>query len=307
MTNNDGSTSGSVLTAEQELGRARLVGGLQERTIERSVPELLPYLKPGMNVLDVGCGPGTLTMEVAKIVAPGRVVGTDLVEHRVGQAIQQAKDSNIDNVTFQVGDAHTLDFPDNSFDLVFSNTVFHFFIDPAQTLKEQKRVAKKDALVIAAGIRDWGFAPRYPECPNTEAIWDAYIQYFESVRERHMAGNKVGLPENWALPEFRYIDLQTGRKCSESFTEAGLSDLTMQLKVERWLHPDIDRMEPHGMDIVPQVGDIDNMWLDLQQDVLDSGLLNEEMLNKARLELAEWYNNPHAFFYYALLFVAGKA
>lgn len=306
MTTNDGTSSDDALTPDRELGRARLVGGLQERTLERSVPELLPYLESGMSVLDIGCGPGTLTMEVANIVTPGQVVGTDLVEHRLKGAIRDAEQAKIENVSFTVGDAHTLDFPDNTFDLVFSNTVFHFFIDPVQTLKEQKRVAKKGGLVIASGIRDWGFSPRYPECPSVDAVWDAYVSYYGGVRERHMAGRKVGLPEEWALPEFRYIDLETGRKCSRWFTDAGLTDLDMQVKVERWLHRDVEKMEPHGMDLVPQVGDIDNMWLDTQQEIIDAGLLDEGMLERARNELNEWYANPHAFYYYGLLFVAGR-
>jgi len=307
MTSNGGNTSGNDLTAIRELGRERLVGGLQERTLEKSAAELLPYLRTDMSVLDVGCGPGTLTMEVADIVAPGHVVGTDLVAHRLETAARDAEEANIENVSFTVSDAHTLDFPDNSFDVVFSNTVFHFFIDPVEALKEQRRVAKDGGWVLASGVRDWGFSPRYPECPNVDAVWEAYVRHNEDIRERHMTGQKVGLPEDWALPEFRYIDLHAGRRCSEWFTEAGLTDLTMELKIERWLHRDIDKMEPHGLDIVPQIGDIDNMWLDSQAQIIDAGPLDEGMLNRARQELVEWYENPHAFYYYALLFVAGRA
>ena len=298
---------GNNLTPQRESGRVRLVSGLQERTLEKSAPELLPYLQPGMSVLDVGCGPSTLTMEVARAVAPGKVVGTDLVEHRLNTAARDAAEANIENVGFTIGDAHTLEFPDNSFDLVFSNTVFHFFIDPVAALKEQKRVVKDGGWVIASGVRDWGFSPRYPECPSVDAVWDAYVRYYSAIREHHMSGRKVGLPEEWALPEFRYIDLETGRRCSEWFTEAGLTDLTMEMKIERWLHRDSDKMEPHGLDIVPQIGDIDNMWLDTQDEMINAGLLDEEMLDRARQELREWYANPHAFYYYALLFVAGRA
>jgi SAM-dependent methyltransferase len=307
MTSEESPISDNALTAERELGRTRLVSGLQGRTLERSAPELRSYLKPGMSVLDIGCGPGTLTMEVANIVAPGLVVGADLVENRLNKAVHDARKANIENVSFKVGDAQTIDSPDNTFDLVFSNTVMHFFIDPVGALSEQKRVAKNGGWVIASGIRDWGFSPRYPECPNVDAVWDAHVQHNEAKRQRHMAGQKVGLPEDWALPEFRYIDLQTGRKCSRWFTEAGLTDLRMELKVERWLHRDVEAMEPHGMDIVPQPGDIDNMWLDSQAEIIDAGLLDEGMLERARQELLEWYENPHAFYYTALLMVAGRA
>src|SRR6188472_2086916 len=47
------------------------------RTAENSAAYLLPHLQPGMDLLDVGCGPGTITLDLARLVAPGHVVGVD--------------------------------------------------------------------------------------------------------------------------------------------------------------------------------------------------------------------------------------
>jgi hypothetical protein len=79
------------------------------------------------------------------------------------------------------------------------------------------------------------------------------VRYFEAIRARHMEGQKGGSPDDWALPEFRYIDLDAGRKCARWFTEAGLTDITPELKVENWVHRGVEKMEPRGMDIVPMV------------------------------------------------------
>ena len=57
-------------------------------------------------------------------------------------------------------DAHSLNFADDKYDLVFSNTVLHFLFDPVKALEEQKRVCKKGGFVIAADVRDWDLSPR---------------------------------------------------------------------------------------------------------------------------------------------------
>ncbi len=86
------------------------------------------------------------------------------------------------NITFQVGDSHHLEFPDNTFDVVYSHAVTHFFLDPVAALKEQKRVAKKGGWVIASGVRD--IASRYPACPNWDKVWGAWVLFHESLLKR---------------------------------------------------------------------------------------------------------------------------
>ena len=59
-------------------GNRAFEAGLESRTAAREAAFFLPYLRPGMRVLDVGCGPGTITLGLAGVVAPGRVEGVDL-------------------------------------------------------------------------------------------------------------------------------------------------------------------------------------------------------------------------------------
>jgi SAM-dependent methyltransferase len=83
------------------------------RTAENSAAYLLPHLRAGMDVLDVGCGPGTITTDLARIVAPGRVTGIDRSDEVVGQAAALASGQGLD-VRFRSGDVYALDMADEA-------------------------------------------------------------------------------------------------------------------------------------------------------------------------------------------------
>src|SRR5579885_3773495 len=91
------------------------------RTAENSAAYLLPHLTPGMSLLDVGCGPGNITLDLAARVAPGRVVAIDRVTD-----VFPASDA----VTFQAGDVYELEFPDATFDVVHTHQVLQHLSDP---------------------------------------------------------------------------------------------------------------------------------------------------------------------------------
>ena len=154
-----------------------------ERTLDTEMPELRPYLWAGASVLDVGCGPGTITLDVAEAVQPGTVVGIDIDEPMISKSIELAAESGYTTTTFKVMDTHSLDFPDQTFDLVYSHTAFHSFRDPVVALVEQKRVTKPDGWVIAAGVRDWGLVPRYPPTPIWDRVYEAWVRYEAFIRD----------------------------------------------------------------------------------------------------------------------------
>lgn len=74
---------------------------LQLRTLETCAPFFLPYLRPGLRVLDCGCGPGSLTVELAERVAPGEVVGIDIGAQALAEARGLARARGVDNVRFE--------------------------------------------------------------------------------------------------------------------------------------------------------------------------------------------------------------
>jgi ubiquinone/menaquinone biosynthesis C-methylase UbiE len=116
------------------------------RTVENSAAYLAPHLAPGLDLLDVGCGPGNLTAALARRVAPGRVVGLDRAPDVVAAA---AADFTADNLAFTTGDVYALDYPDASFDIVHAHQVLQHITDPVAALRDLRRVLRPGGLLAA--------------------------------------------------------------------------------------------------------------------------------------------------------------
>jgi SAM-dependent methyltransferase len=125
------------------------------RTAQNSAAYLLPHLRPGLSLLDVGCGPGTITADLAELVAPGRVVGLDREEAPLGQARAEAERRGLTTTSYVVGDVYALDFPDGTFDVVHAHQVLQHLTDPAAALREMARVTRPGGLVA---VRDADYA-----------------------------------------------------------------------------------------------------------------------------------------------------
>lgn len=133
------------------------------RTVDNSAAYLAGHLRPGMSVLDVGCGPGTITAGLAERVAPGRVVAADAAETVLDEA--RANTAGLDNVEFAVADVHALDFPDGTFDVVHAHQVLQHVADPVGALREMRRVTRPGGIVAARDV-DFGTVVWYPEPPE---------------------------------------------------------------------------------------------------------------------------------------------
>ena len=154
------------------------LGPMAERLVEVADPAW------GAAALDVGCGPGTATIPLAKRVGPGgRVVGVDIAAPMVAWAERSAQAQGITNATFAVADAEDLaDFPDESFDVVISNFGVIFAPEPPRMLGEIARVLKPGGVFafsiwIADGAvaETWAIlasiTPPPPEGASTSESW----------------------------------------------------------------------------------------------------------------------------------------
>ena len=120
------------------------------RTAGNSAAYLLPHLTDGLRLLDVGCGPGTLTVDLAARVGPtGRVVGVDVSEEVITEAAAHAARAGAANVTFRVGDFRALGLPDGSFDVVHAHQVLQHLRDPVGALAAMGRLARPGGIVAA--------------------------------------------------------------------------------------------------------------------------------------------------------------
>jgi 2-polyprenyl-3-methyl-5-hydroxy-6-metoxy-1,4-benzoquinol methylase len=125
------------------------------RTAENSAAYLLPHLSPGLDLLDVGCGPGTITADLARLVAPGRVVGLDREEGPLVTARAEAQEAGLTNTSYVVGDVYALDFADDSFDVVHAHQVLQHLTDPVAALREMARITRPGGLIA---VRDSDYA-----------------------------------------------------------------------------------------------------------------------------------------------------
>ncbi|WP_173924077.1 class I SAM-dependent methyltransferase [Agromyces sp. Marseille-P2726] len=125
------------------------------RTVENSAAYLGPHLEAGATVLDVGSGPGTITIDLARRVRPGVVVGIDAAPEVVSSSLGLARSEGVENVEFRVGDAYSLDLGDGAFDIVHAHQLLHHLARPIDTLREFRRVLKPGGLLAVRDV-DYG-------------------------------------------------------------------------------------------------------------------------------------------------------
>ena len=134
------------------------------RTVENSAAYLLPFLEPGISVLDVGCGPGTITVDLAARVFPGRVTAVEVTDAALDLARAEARARDVSNIDFVVADVHDLDQPDDRFDVVHAHQVLQHVADPVQALREMRRVCVPDG-IVAARDSDYAAFTWFPALP----------------------------------------------------------------------------------------------------------------------------------------------
>jgi len=160
------------------------------RTAANSAAYLIPHLTHGLRVLDVGSGPGTITADFARLVAPGEVLGLDRSPEVVAAATALAADQHLRNLSFDTGDIYELDFPDDSFDVVHAHQVLQHLTDPVAALREMRRVARPGGIVA---VRDADFHGMswYPELPELDEWMDLYQQVARHNNAEPDAGRRL--------------------------------------------------------------------------------------------------------------------
>jgi len=162
------------------------------RTAANSAAYLVNHLRPGMSLLDVGCGPGTITADLAGLVGPGKVVGVDREESVVAAAANDHAGSGVD---FRVADVYRLPFPDGSFDVVHAHQVLQHLIDPVAALVEMRRVCAPGGLV-AARDSDYAAMVWYP----ADDILDLWLSIYRQVARANGGEPDAGRRlRTWAL------------------------------------------------------------------------------------------------------------
>src|SRR4029077_17167706 len=145
-----------------------------KRTAAKHAAFFTPILHRGMRLLDCGCGPGTITVDLAELVSPGHAFGIDLEPTQVHSA-QHLSIQRQMNTWFGVASVYALPFSDGQFEAVFSHALFEHLREPVKALLEMKRVLRSSGFV---GIRspDWSGLLIYPPSPLLEQAFHLFKQ-----------------------------------------------------------------------------------------------------------------------------------
>jgi len=187
------------------------VGFVGRRTLESHGAFFVPYVRADMDVLDCGCGPGSMTFGIAARTARGTVVGIDMDPSQIDVAKRIAAECRAPNVEFRQASVYRLPFEARCFDAVFSHALFEHISDPVTAAKECFRVLKPGG-IVALATPDWG---GFIVEPMTPALASAIAAY-----EAHLAANGG--------------DARVGRRLGEIVTLAGFVDVRMHARYENY-------------------------------------------------------------------------
>ena len=236
------------------------------RTAENSAGFLLPHLKRDDTVLDVGCGPGTITVDLAHLVAPGLVTGVDLSEEVVEVARETSEGRRVDNVRFAVDDVYDLSFAESTFDVVFAHQVLQHLSRPVDALLEMRRVLRDGGLVA---VRDADFAA-FAWFPLDDRLSRWMELYHQITRANH-------------------AEADAGRRLIEWVREAGFRDVVASSS--NWTFHDPSERSWWGQ-----------LWADrvrvseFARQGVEYGLTTTAELNEIAVAFLEWARSDDGVF-----------
>jgi ubiquinone/menaquinone biosynthesis C-methylase UbiE len=164
------------------------------RTAANSAAYLLPVLQSHMRILDIGCGPGTITADLAEHVADGHVTGLDAEPTVLEHARENATAREIANIDFETADAYALPYPDDSFCVVHAHQVLQYLDDPVHALREMRRVCKPGGTVAVRDV-DFGGMVWHPHVPALEEWRELYGRVARANGGEPNAGRRL---HTWA-------------------------------------------------------------------------------------------------------------
>jgi SAM-dependent methyltransferase len=182
---------------------------MARRTLETHGTFFIPYLDGKASVLDCGCGPGTITVDIARRLAPAEVVGVDFGRSQIERATAAALQEGLSNAQFKVADCYSLPFADSTFDRMFSHALMEHLADPVRALREMRRVLKPGGIVGLCSP-DWGGFVLAPPSPELNSAVTEYI----------------------ALQSKNGGDVQAGRKLGAHLETAGFDQVQMSARYE---------------------------------------------------------------------------
>jgi ubiquinone/menaquinone biosynthesis C-methylase UbiE len=226
----------------------------------------VPHLRQGMTLVDCGCGPGTITVDLAQLVSPAGVVGLDVERGQIVLASQQAAMQSVSNVRFQQASVYQIPFPDESFDAAFLHGVLEHLLRPVVALKEVRRVLKQGG-VLGTRHADFGGFILEPAPPP--------LDQFASLFERLMRVNGG--------------DPHAGRHQLRWLRKAGFNRLDVSASYDCWTRTP-DDAQSNARFLAALVGNCD-----FASRLVCAGIADRPALERMGRSFVKWGADPNAF------------
>lgn len=234
------------------------------RRAQDSAGFLLEHLSSGMDLLDVGCGPGSITADFAALLDPGVVIGMDRAEDVVALAARTY--AGVENLSFRTGNVYDLDLEDEAVDVVHAHQVLQHLTDPVAALREMQRVTRPGG-IIAVRDADFHAMAWYPPAPELDEWMETYQQLARSNRAEPDAGRHLLA---WAH-------------------EAGLTEV--EASSSNWLYATQERRRWHAETWAERV-----LSSGFAEQTLERGLADSAALKRMAAGWRRWGESPDGWF-----------
>lgn len=256
---------------------ASVVAAHAVRRASEAAAFVLPQLKSPMRLLDFGCGPGTITNDLAEHLMPnGSVVGIDSSEVVISQANAGALEKGISNVKFEANSIYDTGYADESFDAVYAHQVLQHLGEPVRALTEAKRVLKPGGICAVREV-DWGTSAIWPKDERLTVFLDVYYR----VAEKNGG------------------DAHAGRRLKGWFVEAGFTELTTTTST--WTFSDENGLKWWGEQWADRI-----LTSDLAKRAVEYGIATEAQLAEISKGWLDWIQADGAFFAFTQVEVVGR-
>ena len=236
------------------------------RTAQNSAAFLLADLAAGADVLDVGCGPGTISADLARLVTPGNVHAIDVAEEVIERARHLHENDALSNLVFSVENVYDLSFDNERFDVVYAHQVLQHLSDPVAALMEMRRVLREEG-ILAVRDADYGAFVWWPLDPRLDEWMDLYHR----------------------VTTANYAEANAGRFLAAWVRAAGFRDL--RVTSSNWTFHDEPERQWWG-----------NLWADrvrhsdFATQAIDHGFATSATLERISLAFLEWSKQQDGVF-----------
>ncbi len=219
-----------------------------------------------MSLLDVGCGPGSITLGLAQVVAPGHVTGINHDWEHLEAAKARAAKQGATNMTFQLGDAFALPFEEGTVDAAFENNMFtHLAQNSIQAASDVYRVLKPGGFLAARDV------------DASAVVWGNFTEPLRELDRLFIAWHQS-----------RGSDITLGKRLPTILREAGFTNTIKRVSADTKGDPEATRSH----------ADITISLLDgpFGRDIVDNGWADQYTVEQLKESIREWGEHPDAFF-----------